>query len=124
MQQNADNTLHSDYIILNLSMSCETFWEYELELSIDPTLFSTKYTNLTEHQAFTTLSHFICLQIKTHIHFSLLQNGQHDLLAKLDTLFPTFHIHGLSSHEILYPNDPTNSDHCRADGKIFICTHC
>ena len=54
----------------------------------------------------------------------LINTGRREMLSKLDEVFAKFHIHGQTSHEILYPNDPTNSAHCRGDGKIFICTHC
>ena len=111
-------------MVLTLSMSCDTFWDYETELHVDRKQFSRKYTNRPEEEAFQTLSQFMCLHMKKHIEDELIDDGKRDMLAKLEEVFPKFHIHGQTSHEILYPNDPSNSYHCRGDGKIFICTHC
>lgn len=118
------NNIGEDIVVLTLSMSCDTFWDYETELHLDRKQFSRKYTNRPEEEAFQTLSQFMCLHMKKHIEDELIDDGKRDMLAKLEEVFPKFHIHGQSSHEILYPNDPSNSDHCRGDGKIFICTHC
>jgi hypothetical protein len=51
-------------------------------------------------------------------------NSEYGLIRKLEEIYPKFHIHGLTTHEILYPFDPHNSAHSRGDGKLFICTHC
>ena len=118
------NNIGKDTVVLTLSMSCEIFWNYETELHVDRKQFSRKYTNRTEEEAFQTLSQFMCLHMKKHIEDELINDGKRNMIAKLEEVFPKFHIHGQSSHEILYPNDPSNSDHCRGDGKIFICTHC
>lgn len=118
------NNIGKDIVVLTLSMSCETFWKYETELHVDRKQFSRKYINRPEEEAFQTLSQFLCLHMKKHIEDELINDGKRDMLAKLEEVFPKFHIHGQTSHEILYPNDPSNSDHCRGDGKIFICTHC
>ena len=63
-------------------------------------------------------------EMKKNIEDSLINEGKRYMLPELEKIFPKFHIHGLTSHEILYPTDPSNSSHCRGDGKIFICTHC
>jgi hypothetical protein len=112
------------FVSLTISMSCDTFWKYEFTLYVDRRQFSRKYTNRTEEEAFQTLSQFLCLRMKQHIEDDLIISGKRDMLSKLEEVFPKFHIHGQTSHEILYPNDPSNSAHCRGDGKIFICTHC
>jgi hypothetical protein len=77
-----------------------------------------------ESEAFDNLSRHLCTEMKKHIHADLTQNAEHGLIRKLEEIFPKFHIHGLTTHEILYPFDPHNSAHSRGDGKIFICTHC
>jgi hypothetical protein len=112
------------FVSLTLSMSCDIFWKYEVTLYVDRRQFSRKYTNRTEEEALQTLSQFLCLRMKQHIEDDLIISGKRDMLSKLEEVFPKFHIHGQTSHEILYPNDPSNSAHCRGDGKIFICTHC
>jgi hypothetical protein len=116
---NIDNT-----VSLHLVMSCETFWDYETDIMVDRKQFHPKITNRSEKEAFQSLSQFLCSHMKQHIQDELISEGRRDLLSKLEEVFPKFHIHGQTVHEILYPNDPTNSDHCRGDGKIFICTHC
>jgi hypothetical protein len=113
-----------DPVSLVLSMSCTVFWNYELPITVDRNQFSRKYTNRTEEEAFETLSEFLCLQMKRHIEDDLINTGKRDMLPKLEEVYTKFHIHGQTTHEILYPNDISNSAHCRGDGKIFICTHC
>lgn len=116
--------LNSDKVALMLSMSCETFWKYEITINVDRRQFSKRYINCSEEEALQRLSQFLCLQMKKHIEDQLINEGRREMLSKLEQVFPKFHIHGQTSHEILYPNDPSNSAHCRGDGKIFICTHC
>ena len=132
-QQNCDNNINNnnynnngnpDIVCLILSMSCDIFWDYEMPIKIDRRQFSRKYTNRTEEESFKTLSEFLCNQMKMHIQDCLIDEGKRENLQILEKVFPKFHIHGLTSHEILYPNDPSNSIHCRGDSKIFICTHC
>lgn len=111
-------------IKLRLVMSCEVFWDYETDVLINRALFHPKFTNRSEEEAFRTLSNVLCSQMKRHIEDALISEGRREMLPELEHIYPKFHIHGQTVHEILYPNDPTNSDHCRGDGKIFICTHC
>ena len=125
--KNNTNNINNDApnnVKLRLVMSCEVFWNYETDVLINRALFHPKFTNRPEEEAFSTLSNVLCSQMKRHIEDALISQGRRDLLSKLEEVFPKFHIHGQTVHEILYPNDPTNSDHCRGDGKIFICTHC
>ena len=119
-----NNNLNSDFVSLTLSMSCDTFWKYELPINVDRRQFSKRYINRSEEEALQRLSEFLCLQMKKHIEDELINEGKREMLAKLEEVFPKFHIHGQTSHEILYPNDASNSAHCRGDGKIFVCTHC
>jgi hypothetical protein len=116
---NIDNT-----VSLHLVMSCETFWNYETDIMVDRNQFDPKITNRSEKEAFQSLSQLLCSHMKQHIQDELISEGRRQMLSQLEEVFPKFHIHGQTVHEILYPNDPTNSDHCRGDGKIFICTHC
>ena len=121
---NANNNISS--VTLRLVMSCDVFWKYEMDIVVDRQLFDPKLTNRNqeESEAFEILSHHLCAEMKKHIHADLTQNAQYGLIRKLEEIFPKFHIHGLTAHEILYPFDPHNSAHSRSDGKIFICTHC
>jgi hypothetical protein len=108
-QTNAGNRNDNDNnnisnVTLHLVMSCDIFWKYEMDIAIDRRVFDP--------------------EMKKHIHADLTQNAEYGLIRKLEEVFPKFHIHGLTTHEILYPFDPHNSAHSRGDGKIFICTHC
>ena len=120
---------------LTLSLSHpEDYWDYDFPITLDRTEFTRKNSDgnnnnnnnneKEEKEAFDKLSKFLCLQMKQNIEDDLINKGKRDILPELEKIFPKFHIHGLTAHEILYPNDPSNSDHCRGDGKIFICTHC
>lgn len=113
-------------VTLHLVMSCDIFWKYEMDIAVDRKQFDPKFTNRNqdESEAFDILSRHLCAEMKKHIHADLTQNAEHGLIRKLEEVYPKFHIHGLTTHEILYPFDPRNSAHSRGDGKIFICTHC
>uniref|UniRef100_A0A6C0EW94 Uncharacterized protein n=1 Tax=viral metagenome TaxID=1070528 RepID=A0A6C0EW94_9ZZZZ len=119
---NTNNTPNN--VKLHLVMSCDVFWDYETDVLVNRALFHPKFTNRPEEEAFGALSQFLCFQMKQHIEDALISEGRRHMLPDLERVYPKFHIHGQTVHEILYPNDPTNSDHCRGDGKIFICTHC
>ena len=119
---NANNIPNN--VTLHLVMSCEVFWDYEVDVTVNRLQYDPKYTNRPKDEAFQTLSQFLCSQMKQHIEDCLIDDGKRDMLSKLEEVYPKFHIHGLSAHEILYPRDPTNSAHSRGDEKIFICTHC
>jgi hypothetical protein len=111
---------------LRLVMSCDVFWKYEMDIVVDRQQFDPKLTNRNqeESEAFDILSRHLCAEMKKHIHTDLTLNAAHGLIRKLEEIYPKFHIHGLNTHEILYPFDPCNSAHSRGDGKVFICTHC
>ena len=121
-----DNNNNISNVTLHLVMSCDVFWKYEMDIVIDRRVFDPKFTNRDqeESEAFDNLSRHLCTEMKKHIHADLTQNAEYGLIRKLEEVFPKFHIHGLTTHEILYPFDPHNSAHSRGDGKIFICTHC
>lgn len=119
---NANNIPNN--VTLHLVMSCEVFWDYEVDVTVNRLQYDPKYTNRPKDEAFQKLSQFLCSQMKQHIEDCLIDDGKRHMLSKLEEVYPKFHIHGLSAHEILYPRDPTNSAHSRGDEKIFICTHC
>ena len=123
---NAKNNNNIQSITLRLVMSCDVFWKYEMDIVVDRQQFDPKLTNRNqeESEAFDILSRHLCAEMNKHIHADLTQNAEHGLIRKLEEIYPKFHIHGLNTHEILYPFDPHNSAHSRGDGKIFICTHC
>lgn len=121
-KHNINNTPNN--VKLHLVMSCDVFWDYETDVLVNRALFHPKITNRSEEEAFGALSQFLCSHMKRHIEDALISEGRRNMITELEQIYPKFHIHGQTVHEILYPHDPTNSDHCRGDGKIFICTHC
>ena len=123
---NATNNNNIPSVTLRLVMSCDIFWKYEMDIVIDRQRFDPKFTNRDqdETEAFDTLSRHLCYEMKKYIHGDLTRNAEHGLIRKLEEVYPKFHIHGLTTHEILYPFAPHNSAHSRGDGKVFICTHC
>jgi hypothetical protein len=125
-RSNNSNDNNISNVTLRLVMSCDIFWKYEMDIVVDRRVFDPKFTNRDqdESEAFDNLSRHLCAEMKKYIHADLTQNAEHGLIRKLEEIFPKFHIHGLTTHEILYPFDSHNSAHSRGDGKIFICTHC
>ena len=123
---NANKNNNISSVMLHLVMSCDIFWKYEMDIVVDRQQFDPKLTNRNqeESEAFEILSRHLCAEMKKHIHADLTQNAEHGLIRKLEEVYPKFHIHGLTAHEILYPFDARNSAHSRGDDKIFICTHC
>ena len=121
-KHNINNTPNN--VKLRLVMSCDVFWDYETDVLVNRALFHPKITNRSEEEVFGALSQFLCCHMKRHIEDALISEGRRNMITELEQIYPKFHIHGQTVHEILYPHDPTNSDHCRGDGKIFICTHC
>lgn len=113
-----------DLVNIKLCMSCDVFYKYEFNIHINRSLYYKKNTNQSEKETFKNISDFLCNQMKKYIEDSLINEGKRYMLPELEKIFPKFHIHGVTSHEILYPSDPSNSSHCRGDGKVFICTHC
>ncbi len=103
-----------DNLVVHLSMSCDIFWKYDCSVTIDRRKFLPKYTNTTDDALLKILSDFLCLQMKLYIHDDLIHTGRLELLITLHHLFTHAHIHGLSSHQIIY----TLPIHT-----IFICTH-
>ena len=114
---------NSNSITLTISMSCDTFWKYQTPITLHRNQFSIKYTNRTEQEELQIISRFLCFRMKQFIQDDLINTGKREMLPKLEEIYTSFHIHGLTLHEILYPYDASNSPHCRTDGKIFICTH-
>lgn len=123
-KNNTNTNNVANNVKLRLVMSCDVFWDYETDVLVNRALFHPKFTNRPEDEAFQALSQFLCSQMKQHIADALVLEGRRHMLPELERVYPKFHIHGQTVHEILYPHDTTNSDHCRGDSKIFICTHC
>jgi hypothetical protein len=124
--KNINNNNNIPNVTLHLVMSCDIFWKYEMDIVVDRQRFDPKFTNRDqdETEAFDILSRYLCSEMKKYIHGDLTMKSDYGLIRKLEEVYPKFHIHGLTTHEILYPFDPHNSAHSRGDGKVFICTHC
>lgn len=122
-------------VILDLRVSCNTFWKYEMKLTVDRdeyfddpdnNLNRNLNININGHEkktaTFSRLERYLCDAMIAHIHEDLLLNGQEELVEKLSEVSSKFHIHGHTTHSLLYQQ--SNAPHADHGGLIYICTHC
>jgi hypothetical protein len=118
-------------ITLDLRVSCDTFWKYEMKLKVnrdeyhDPennTYFRTCFGHEQKTAMYSRLERDLCDAMIAHIHEDLLLNGQEELVEKLSELSSKFHIHGHTTRSLLYQQ--SNAPHADHGGLIYICTHC
>ena len=118
-------------VTLDLRVSCNTFWKYEMKLKVnrdeyhDPdnnTYFRTCFGHEQKTAMYSRLERDLCDAMIAHIHEDLLLNGQEELVEKLSELSSKFHIHGHTTRSLLYQQ--SNAPHADHGGLIYICTHC
>jgi len=118
-------------VTLDLRVSCDTFWKYEMKLTVnrdeyhDPdnnTCFRTCFGHEQKTATFSRLERDLCDAMIAHIHEDLLLNGQEEQIQKLCEISSKFHIHGHTTHSLLYQQ--SNAPHADHGGLIYICTHC
>ena len=141
-QQGQEENNNGNYITLDLRVSCNTFWKYEMKLSIN----RDDYVEPNENDivngggggadaggscfnsdnkktcTFSRLERFMCDAMIAHIHEDLAINGQEELIEKLCDISSKFHIHGHTTRSLLYHQ--SNAPHADHGGCIYICTHC
>ena len=141
-QQRQEENNNDNYITLDLRVSCNTFWKYEMKLSIN----RDDYVEPNENDivngggggadaggscfnsdnkktcTFSRLERFMCDAMIAHIHEDLAINGQEELIEKLCDISSKFHIHGHTTRSLLYHQ--SNAPHADHGGCIYICTHC
>jgi hypothetical protein len=129
-------------VTLDLRMSCNTFWKYEMKLPVNRDDFIEQNDNdilnsggggcanggscfnddNKKTRTFSRLERFLCDSMIAHIHEDLATNGQEELIEKLCDISSKFHIHGHTTKSLLYHQ--SNAPHADHGGCIYICTHC
>jgi hypothetical protein len=131
------NHANGNTVTLDLRVSCNTFWKYQMNLKVDRDEFIEPNdernlnnininTNSCFHEkktpVFSRLERHLCDAMIAHIHEELLLNGQEDQIEKLCEVSSKFHIHGHTTNSLLYHQ--SNAPHADHGGCIYICTHC
>jgi hypothetical protein len=137
--QKANN--NSNNVTLDLRVSCNTFWKYEMKLTINRDDFVEPNDNdivngggggayggscfnddNKKTLTFSRLERLLCDSMIAHIHEDLATNGQEELIEKLCDISSKFHVHGHTTRSLLYHQ--SNAPHADHGGCIYICTHC
>ena len=138
--QEANN--NNNRVTLDLRVSCNTFWKYEMKLDVNRDDFvepnendivnggcgggaaggSCFNSDNKKTRTFSRLERLMCDAMIAHIHEYLAMNGQEELIEKLCEISSKFHIHGHTTRSLLYHQ--SNYPHADHGGLIYICTHC
>lgn len=131
---------NGNHVTLDLRVSCNTFWKYEMKLPVNRDDFiepndndimngggvgaggSCFNSDNKKTRTFSRLERFMCDAMIAHIHEDLAVNGQEELIEKLCDISSKFHIHGHTTKSLLYHQ--SNAPHADHGGCIYICTHC
>ena len=131
------NDTNGNTVTLDLRVSCNTFWKYQMNLTINRDEFiesnderNSNSGNINVNSCFhgnktpvfSRLERHLCDAMIAHIHEDLLLNGQEDQIEKLCEISSKFHIHGHTTNSLLYSQ--SNVPHADHGGCIYICTHC
>jgi len=131
------NDTNENTVTLDLRVSCDTFWKYQMMLTINRDEFiesnderNSNSGNINGNTCFhgkktpvfSRLERHLCDAMIAHIHEDLLLNGQEDQIEKLCEVSSKFHIHGHTTNSLLYSQ--SNAPHADHGGCIYICTHC
>jgi len=134
---NTKKDANENTVTLDLRVSCNTFWKYQMMLTInrDEFIESNDEKNLNSGNingntcfhgkktpVFSRLERHLCDAMIAHIHEDLLLNRQEDQIEKLCEISSKFHIHGHTTNSLLYHQ--SNAPHADHGGCIYICTHC
>ena len=141
-QESNNNGNNNNNVTLDLRVSCNTFWKYEMKLTINRDDFVEPNENNIVNggggayaasgscfnddnkktRTFSRLERFLCDSMIAHIHEDLATNGQEELIEKLCDISSKFHVHGHTTRSLLYHQ--SNAPHADHGGLIYICTHC
>jgi hypothetical protein len=129
---NEINNGNGNTVTLDLRVSCNTFWKYEMKLTVDRdeyidpdnsnNLNINGCCNEKKTATFSRLERHLCDAMIAHIHEDLLLNGQEEQIQRLCEVSSKFHIHGHTTRSLLYQQ--SNAPHADHGGIIFICSHC
>lgn len=121
-------------VTLDLRVSCNIFWKYEMKLTVNRDEYIDHDNNNDNNiningcchekktAVFSRLERELCDAMIAHIHEDLLRNGQEELIQKLCEVSSKFHIHGHTTRSLLYHQ--SNAPHADHGGIIYICSHC
>jgi hypothetical protein len=121
-------------VTLDLRVSCNIFWKYEMKLTVnrdeyvdhdnnnDNNININGCCNEKKTAIFSRLERELCDAMIAHIHEDLLRNRQEELIQKLCEVSSKFHIHGHTTRSLLYHQ--SNAPHADHGGIIYICSHC
>lgn len=120
---------NGNMVTLDLRVSCETFWKYEMKYIVDRDEYVENDNNIRDgccHEqktaTFSRLERELCDAMIAHIHEDLLLNGQEEQIQTLCEISSKFHIHGHTTNSLLYHQ--SNAPHADHGGLIYICSHC
>ena len=148
MQQTCDDqgqgqeNNNGNCVTLDLRVSCNTFWKYEMKLAINRDDYVEPNENdivnggggggaaggscfnddNKKTRTFSRLERFLCDSMIAHIHEDLAISGQEELIEKLCDISSKFHVHGHTTRSLLYHQ--SNAPHADHGGCIYICKHC
>ena len=126
-----NKTENENTTILDLRVSCDIFWKYQMNYKVDRSNYLDEDNNNinengchseTKTAVFSRLERHLCDAMIAHIHEDLLLNGEEEKIQKLCEVSSKFHIHGHTTHSLLYQK--SNTPHADHGGIIYICSHC
>ena len=125
-----DDSNNRNTVTLVLRVSCNTFWKYEMKLTVDRDEYIDPDNNMNingccnekKTATFSRLERELCDAMIAHIYEDLLLNGQEEQIQRLCEVSSKFHIHGHTTRSLLY--EQSNAPHADHGGIIFICSHC
>lgn len=130
-RENNHSNENGNTVTLDLRVSCNIFEKYEMKLTVDRdeyhdpennTYFRSCFGHEQKTAMYSRLERDLCDAMIAHIHEDLLLNGQEEQVQKLCEVSSKFHIHGHTTHSLLYQQ--SNAPHADHGGIIYICSHC
>jgi hypothetical protein len=116
-------------VTLDLRVSCNIFWKYQLNLEVNCDDFVEPVSNSnincdcnTKTPVFSRLERHLCDAMIAHIHEDLAINNDEEKIQQLCEISNKFHVHGHTTRSLL--QFQSNAPHADHGGCIYICTHC
>lgn len=116
---------------LDLRVSCDIFWKYEMKVKIDKNDYiesdnrdeiNNGCCDHCKSPTFSRLERYLCDTMIAYIHEDLAMNGHDEKIAHLCEKSGKFHIHGHTTHSLLQLQSNRSNPEERV--YIYICTHC
>ena len=107
-------------ITLDLHVSCNIFWKYQLKVQVDCDDYLSHNNDVNMvNSSFSRLERYLCDAMISYIHEDLALNNDDEKIEQLCEVSNKFHIHGHTAESILLKR--ANLEH---ESIIYICTHC